>query len=108
GRGGRGALFGRWWAGGARRAAPRGWRGRADAGAWTAAARRVVLLDDCFTTFQEPQIGRAAVELLERAGFAVELASVCCGRAMISKGFLTDARRLAEEGVAKLDRYAAA
>jgi Fe-S oxidoreductase len=71
-------------------------------------ARRVVLLDDCFTTFQEPQIGRAAVTLLERAGFAVELAGVCCGRAMISKGFLTDARRLAQEGIAKLDRFAAA
>jgi len=70
--------------------------------------RRVVLLDDCFTTFQEPRIGRSAVELLERAGFAVELAGVCCGRAMISKGFLTDARRLALDGVAKLDAFAAA
>jgi Fe-S oxidoreductase len=67
-----------------------------------------VLLDDCFTTFQEPQIGRAAVELLERAGVAVELAGVCCGRAMISKGFLTGARKLAQEGIAKLDQYAAA
>jgi FAD/FMN-containing dehydrogenase/Fe-S oxidoreductase len=64
---------------------------------------RVVLLDDCFTTFQEPRIGRAAVTLLERAGYAVELAGICCGRAMISKGFLTDARRLAQEGIAKLD-----
>jgi Fe-S oxidoreductase len=71
-------------------------------------ARRVVLLDDCFTTFQEPRIGRAAVELLERAGFAVELAGVCCGRAMLSKGFLTDARRLAMDGVAKLDAFTAA
>ncbi|MFO0797398.1 MAG: FAD-linked oxidase C-terminal domain-containing protein [Gemmataceae bacterium] len=70
--------------------------------------KRVVLLDDCFTTFQEPDIGRAAVGLLERAGFAVELAGVCCGRAMISKGYLGDARRLAQQGVAKLDRYAAA
>ena len=69
---------------------------------------RVVLLDDCFTTFQEPQIGRAAVALLERAGFTVELAGICCGRAMMSKGFLTDARRLAQEGIAKLDRYASA
>ncbi len=31
-----------------------------------APARQVVLLDDCFTTFQEPKIGRAAVTLLER------------------------------------------
>ena len=69
---------------------------------------RVVLLDDCFTTYQEPRIGRAAVALLERAGASVELAGVCCGRAMISKGFLGAARRLAIDGVAKLDRYAAA
>ncbi len=77
-------------------------------GGLTPPARRVVLLDDCFTTYQEPQIGRAAVTLLERAGFTVELAGVCCGRAMISKGFLTDARKLAKDGIAKLDRYAAA
>ena len=67
-----------------------------------------MLLDDCFTTYQEPQIGRAAVTLLERAGFGVELANVCCGRAMLSKGFLTDARKLAREGIAKLDRFASA
>jgi len=71
-------------------------------------SRRVVLLDDCFTTYQEPQIGRAAVTLLERAGYTVELAGVCCGRAMISKGFLTDARELARAGIAKLERYAEA
>jgi FAD/FMN-containing dehydrogenase/Fe-S oxidoreductase len=72
------------------------------------ADRRVVLLDDCFTTFQEPQIGQAAVELLERTGYAVELAGICCGRAMISKGFLDSARTLAQEGIARLDRHAAA
>ncbi|QJW97171.1 FAD-binding and (Fe-S)-binding domain-containing protein [Frigoriglobus tundricola] len=74
----------------------------------SASPRSVVLLDDCFTTFQEPQIGRAAVALLERAGFSVELAGICCGRAMLSKGFLTAARTLARDGVAKLGRYAEA
>jgi Fe-S oxidoreductase len=69
-------------------------------------SKHVVLLDDCFTTYQEPQIGRAAVALLERAGFTVELAGVCCGRALLSKGFLTDARKLARDGIAKLDRFA--
>jgi Fe-S oxidoreductase len=73
-----------------------------------ASERRVLLLDDCFTTFQEPHIGVAAVELLERAGYSVELAGVCCGRAMISKGFLTDARKLARDGIAKLSAAAAA
>ncbi len=66
----------------------------------------VVLLDDCFTTFQEPQIGRAAVTLLENAGYSVSLASICCGRAMISKGYLRDARDLVKAGVAKLARVA--
>jgi Fe-S oxidoreductase len=56
---------------------------------------RVILLDDCFTTFNEPAIGRAAVRVLERAGYAVELADlICCGRAMISKGFLHTAKSL--------------
>src|SRR5206468_9225343 len=72
------------------------------------ADRRIILLDDCFTTFQEPHIGRAAVTLLEQAGFQVELAGICCGRAMISKGFLTEARLLARQGIAKLDRFAVA
>jgi FAD/FMN-containing dehydrogenase/Fe-S oxidoreductase len=57
---------------------------------------RVILFDDCFTTFNEPNVGRAAVEVLERAGYAVELAKpVCCGRALISKGYLQEARELA-------------
>ncbi len=69
---------------------------------------KVVLLDDCFTSFQEPQIGRAAVTVLEKLGFEVELAGVCCGRAMLSKGFLRDARDLARRGVRRLARSAAA
>ena len=63
---------------------------------------------DAFVLGATGQIGRAAVALLERAGYAVELAGVCCGRAMISKGFLADARRLARDGIVKLDRFAAA
>jgi Fe-S oxidoreductase len=56
---------------------------------------RVILLDDCFTTFTEPHIGRAAVRVLERAGYTVDLAGLtCCCRPMISKGFLTQSREL--------------
>jgi FAD/FMN-containing dehydrogenase/Fe-S oxidoreductase len=59
---------------------------------------RVLLLDDCFTTFNEPAIGRAAVRVLERAGYTVELAGLtCCGRPMISKGFLHQTRTLIQE-----------
>jgi Fe-S oxidoreductase len=59
--------------------------------------RRVLLMADCFTNYNEPAIGQAAVRVLERAGFKVELAPMqCCGRALISKGFLPAARKLAE------------
>ncbi|MEA2270335.1 MAG: hypothetical protein QOC64_2945, partial [Solirubrobacteraceae bacterium] len=65
----------------------------------------VVLLADSFTTFTEPAIGRAAVELLERAGWRVRLQSAgCCGRASISKGLLDQAQRMAR---AMVDRLAA-
>ena len=60
--------------------------------------QRVILFDDCFTTYNEPRIGRAAIEVLERAGYTVALAEpVCCGRALISKGYLTEARDLARQ-----------
>jgi Fe-S oxidoreductase len=70
--------------------------------------RRVILFDDCFTTFNEPHVGRAAVEVLERAGYYVELANpICCGRAMISKGYLHQARELAREQLPGLARRVA-
>ena len=64
--------------------------------------RKVILLDDCFTTFQEPTIGQAAVELLEHAGCEVELANICCGRTAISKGYLREAQERAKLGIARL------
>jgi FAD/FMN-containing dehydrogenase/Fe-S oxidoreductase len=64
---------------------------------------RVVLLDDCFTTFNEPQIGQAAVRVLEAAGYTVELAGIaCCCRPMISKGYLPSARGLIQEQAPRL------
>lgn len=63
----------------------------------------VILLDDCFTTFNEPAIARSAVEVLERAGYHVQLAGIaCCGRPMISKGFLRDARELVRREAPRL------
>ncbi|HYM11831.1 MAG TPA: FAD-linked oxidase C-terminal domain-containing protein, partial [Bryobacterales bacterium] len=64
---------------------------------------RVVLFDDCFLSYNYPQVGRAATELLERAGFAVTLAKQdCCGRPMISKGLLEQARRAARRNIEAL------
>jgi FAD/FMN-containing dehydrogenase/Fe-S oxidoreductase len=54
----------------------------------------IVFLADSFTSYTEPEIGRAAIELLEMAGWDVQLAGdVCCGRSLISKGMLDAARQ---------------
>jgi Fe-S oxidoreductase len=64
---------------------------------------KVLLLDDCFTTFNEPAIGKAAVGIIEAAGFGVELAGLtCCGRTLISKGFLQEARELIQQQAPRL------
>jgi FAD/FMN-containing dehydrogenase/Fe-S oxidoreductase len=64
---------------------------------------RVALFADTFVTYNAPEVGRAAVELLEAAGYAVELVDKkCCGRPLISKGMLDEARAHAEWNVARL------
>jgi len=67
----------------------------------------VVFYNDTFTEYNEPEIGRAAVALLEASGYEVHLPErrSCCGRPMISKGFLAGARRRAEENVAQMMQY---
>lgn len=56
----------------------------------------VTFLADSFTTYTEPAVGRAAIELLEHAGYQVKLAANgCCGRSSLSKGLLDDARHKA-------------
>jgi FAD/FMN-containing dehydrogenase/Fe-S oxidoreductase len=58
---------------------------------------RVTMLADSFTSFTEPGIGKAVVQLLEAAGYDVRLESKgCCGRPSISKGLLDDARKKAK------------
>ena len=53
----------------------------------------VVLFSDTFTEFLEPQIGIAAVKVLQACGLKVQvLPWSCCGRTAISKGFLDLAR----------------
>src|SRR5205807_2137095 len=67
----------------------------------------VVLFHDTFVTYNQPAIGRAAVELLEAAGYRVVLADKkCCGRPLISKGMLAEAREHAAWNVERLAPYA--
>lgn len=56
---------------------------------------QVVLWDDTFVRYFEPNIGMAAVAVLEAAGFEVVLATKrkCCGRPAFSQGNLDEAER---------------
>jgi FAD/FMN-containing dehydrogenase/Fe-S oxidoreductase len=58
-------------------------------------AEPVLLWPDTFTNYFEPQVGIAAVEVLEAAGFHVTLPTrwVCCGRPLYDYGLLGTARR---------------
>jgi FAD/FMN-containing dehydrogenase/Fe-S oxidoreductase len=63
----------------------------------------LVFLADSFTSFTEPSVARAAIELLELAGWTVRLeAAACCGRASLSKGLIDQARARAERVVTRL------
>jgi FAD/FMN-containing dehydrogenase/Fe-S oxidoreductase len=56
---------------------------------------RVLLWPDTFTNFLQPEVGRAAVEVLEAAGYRVELppSGLCCGRPLYDYGMLSLATR---------------
>jgi Fe-S oxidoreductase len=64
----------------------------------------VLLWDDTWVRYHEPEVGRAAVAVLEAAGFEVRLARGrrCCGRPAASRGLLDEARRLGEHNLALL------
>jgi len=74
-----------------------------DARVWPAASKagltpdvmQVVLWPDTFTNYFQPEIGQAAVEVLERLGFQVLVpdTKLCCGRPLYDFGFLTQAKR---------------
>jgi FAD/FMN-containing dehydrogenase/Fe-S oxidoreductase len=68
---------------------------------------QVVLFHDTFNTYQTPEVAVAATELLEAGGYRVVLPDRrCCGRPMISKGMLGEARDLARYNVGRLAGYA--
>ncbi|MFA7248612.1 MAG: FAD-linked oxidase C-terminal domain-containing protein [Dehalococcoidia bacterium] len=87
--------FRRWWARRPRAStpAPRG---------------EVVLYDDTFVRYYHPEVGQAAVRVLEALGYAVTVLDRlgCCGRPLISKGQLHTARDWAARNVEALAPYA--
>jgi Fe-S oxidoreductase len=77
------------------------------------ASRVVLLFPDTFTNYHEPEIGTAAVKLLQRAGCQLipaphsgESGVRCCGRPLISNGLLDEAVELAHHNVERLYRWA--
>jgi len=55
--------------------------------------RKVVLFHDTYFTYNYPGIGRAAVGLLEAAGFEVILPEKrCCGRPLLSSGMIDEVK----------------
>ncbi len=70
---------------------------------------RVLLFHDTFMDFNFPETGVAATELLELAGYQVELTnSVCCGRVLISKGRRLRAAQHAQINIPRLYEQSAA
>ena len=68
---------------------------RPGAGVNQRAGTPVLLWVDTFTDYFTPEVGRAAVRVLEAAGYAVQITAepVCCGLTWISTGQLDGARR---------------
>ena len=68
---------------------------------------RVVLWPDSFTSYLAPEVGVAAVAVLEDAGFEVVLprGPVCCGLTWISTGQLGVAGRVLRRSLRSLDQY---
>ncbi len=63
--------------------------------AGTEAGERVILWPDTFNDHFHPDVGRAAVEVLEALGYrpVMPRAALCCGRPLYDHGFLGLARR---------------
>jgi Fe-S oxidoreductase len=70
-----------------------------------AAGTPVLLWVDTFTDHFTPEVGQAAVRVLEAAGYSVQITSqpVCCGLTWISTGQLDGARRQLRRSLQALD-----
>jgi Fe-S oxidoreductase len=67
---------------------------------------QVVLFDDTYMRYNYPDVGKAAVKVLEAAGFEPILVDrKCCGRPLISKGLIQRAKANAAYNIEKLTPY---
>lgn len=69
--------------------------------------KKAVLFNDTYTEFNKPEIGKAAYKILSALGYEIILISnQCCGRPLISKGLLREARLKARRLVNELFPFA--
>ena len=91
----------------ARNTLPKLLRNRQPKTASTATDKHVVLFDDTYSNYYEPNVGLAAVELLEGLGYHVTLAKAgCCQRPRLSKGLVKDAKKHGTQTLTHLDAFA--
>lgn len=66
----------------------------------------VMLWPDTFNNYFTPEVGKAAVEVLETAGYQVKLPDriICCGRPLYEFGFLETARKRLESILQTLEQ----
>jgi Fe-S oxidoreductase len=85
-------------------------KGRSPSRPGSRGGRRVALFVDTFTRYFEPENARAAVRVLEAAGYRVEVPHggrpVCCGRTFLNVGMIEEARAEMDRVVAQYVRYA--
>lgn len=69
--------------------------------------KQVLLFNDTWTEYNYPEIGQAAVNVLEAAGYQVQLETKreCCGRPMLTCGIIEPVKKLAARNVDLLMPY---
>jgi glycerol-3-phosphate dehydrogenase subunit C len=64
---------------------------------------RVLFFPGCFIRYNQPDLGRKVIDLLERNGFAAEIASTgCCGVPALANGDVAEAKARARHNVKAL------
>ena len=64
---------------------------------------KVLLFPDTFTNYNHPEIGKAAVKIIEALGYEVQIPKTkCCGRPMLSSGLMDKAKKHAEYNIESL------
>ena len=85
----------------------RRWLDRRPPAATDPQAPRILLWPDTFTTYFDPQVGQAAVRVLERLGYAVEAPArpVCCALTWLTTGQVGAARRVLRRSLAAVSPW---